>query len=339
MNEINHHEAAKEFISQLTTKRQAIETQIARVVIGQHQVVEMLLITLLAGGNALLMGVPGLAKTLLVKTLGKTLGLETGRIQFTPDLMPADVTGSDILEEESATRTRAFRFAPGPVFCNLLLADEINRTPPKTQAALLQAMQEKCVSVGARTYPLPEPFHVFATQNPIDQEGTYPLPEAQLDRFMCMVEVGYPSFEEELLIAVSKAAPHDAITQVLAPSELLQLSAWVREVPTTDLIVRAAVLLTRMSRPQEAQAPDFIKQHVRLGAGPRATAQLLQAAGARALLCGRYVVDLEDIWALAVPVLAHRWVLDYRAQIERITASELMNRLLEHVKKVIGREV
>jgi MoxR-like ATPase len=278
-------------------------------------------------------GVPGLAKTLLISSLAQLLGLDFRRIQFTPDLMPSDITGTDILQEDAVTRQRSFRFSPGPVFANVVLADEINRTPPKTQAALLQAMQEYRVTAGGTTYPLDPPFLVFATQNPIEQEGTYPLPEAQLDRFMFYVEVGYPSAAEEVEIVRSTThAARATLERVLTPQRIRALQELVLRVPAADHVVRHAVELARLTRPNEPGAPDFVKQNVSWGAGPRAGQYLVLGAKSRAILDGRPAASVEDVRALARHVLVHRVLTNFRAESEGITSASIVDRLLEQVK-------
>lgn len=314
----------------LTNKRTALLAELHKNVVGQNEVIDQLLITLFSGGHGLFVGVPGLAKTLLISTLAQALELQFNRVQFTPDLMPSDITGTDVLEEDHATGKRAFRFVPGPVFCNLLLADEINRTPPKTQAALLQAMQERRVTAGGHTYPLPPPFHVFATQNPIEQEGTYPLPEAQLDRFMLMIDVGYPTLQEEMAIVAAGASDAE-VRAVVSPAELQAFQQLVPRVPIAEAVLTYAVQLVRASRPSEPNAPDFVKNYLSFGAGPRAAQHLVLAAKTRALLLGRFAVDVDDIKALARPVLQHRLILNFRAEAERLTAATLIEQLTAHV--------
>ncbi len=296
----------------LAATREALTAALRQRILGQDEVVELLLVSLFAEGHALFVGVPGLAKTLLVSSLAQAMHLQFSRVQFTPDLLPADITGSDILEE-SGPGTRAFRFARGPVFCNLLLADEINRTPPKTQAALLQCMQEGRVTVGGHTHALPRPFHVFATQNPIEHEGTYPLPEAQLDRFTLQITVDYPDEETERHIVTLGMAPQTVIEPVMTPEELMGFQALVRRIPVPPSVVEALVGLVRASRPSDHSAPTFIRESLRFGAGPRAGQQLLRASQARAALRGEAAVSLEDVHAIAPAVLAHRLVLTFAA--------------------------
>jgi MoxR-like ATPase len=308
----------------------AARAEIGRVIFGQTEIVEQTLVCLLAGGHALLVGVPGLGKTLLVDTLGTVLGLERKRVQFTPDLMPADITGSEVLEEAENGR-RAFRFVHGPIFCQLLMADEINRASPRTQSALLQAMQEHRVAVAGHDQALPEPFHVLATQNPIEQEGTYPLPEAQLDRFLLQVEIHYPdeAAERTMLIAttgakVAKAKP------VLTAAELTRAQALVRSVPVGEQVVDAILRLIRGARPESA-TDDAVKKHVAWGPGPRAAQALMLAARARALLDGRFSPSLDDVAALAHPVMRHRMALGFSARAEGISLADVISRLVERL--------
>ena len=307
--------------------------EIEKRIIGQRRVVEQLLVALFARGHCLFVGVPGLAKTLLISTLAETLNLSFQRIQFTPDLMPADITGTEVLEEDHTTGRRVFRFIKGPVFANLVLADEINRTPPKTQAALLQSMQEYRVTAGGTTHELPLPFLVFATQNPIEQEGTYPLPEAQLDRFMFQVDVDYPTEAEEEEIVRQQTSDHrPELARVLSPQRIMQLQELVRRVPVADHVVKYAVALARATRPDRRRArPPFIRESVSWGAGPRASQYLILAAKARAILDGRFAVAIEDVAALARPTLQHRLILNYRAEAEGVRAGDLVDRLLSVV--------
>jgi len=308
----------------------AISVEVGKRIVGQGEVIEQLLTATLARGHCLFVGVPGLAKTMLVETLAQVLDLSFNRIQFTPDLMPGDITGAEVLEEDRETGKRAFRFLKGPVFCNLLLADEINRTPPKTQAALLQSMQEYRVTAGGRTFELPRPFHVFATQNPIEQEGTYPLPEAQLDRFMFMVGVDYPDAEEEVqVVARTTVAEQPEPGRVLDPARLLRLQELVRHVPAADNVVRYAVRLARASRPDDPDAPEAVREFLTWGAGPRASQYLVLAGKARALLKGRTAVRVEDIRALARPVLRHRLITNFQAEAKGVSAVEVVDRLVE----------
>jgi MoxR-like ATPase len=319
----------RELVESLHRARRDIQNEIGKRVIGQTQVIEHLLISLFARGHGLFVGVPGLAKTLLINTLADVLDLEFNRIQFTPDLMPSDITGTDILEDDASGK-RSFRFVRGPVFCNILLADEINRTPPKTQAALLQSMQEQRVTAGGRTYPLEPPFHVFATQNPIEQEGTYPLPEAQLDRFMMMLKVDYPSAGEEAqIVQRTTSANLPEVSKVLAPDAIMAFQDLVLRVPVAEPVVELAVRIARHTRPEDDGATAGIKEFVSYGAGPRATQHLVMAAKARAILDGRPVVDASDIRALARPVLRHRILTNFHAEARKVTSDDLIDEVTE----------
>ena len=310
---------------------QRIATELRKVIVGQDVVVEQALIALFAGGNCLLVGVPGLAKTLLISTLARALDLKFSRIQFTPDLMPSDVTGTDVIQDDPATGQRRLAFMPGPVFTNVLLADEINRTPPKTQAALLEAMQERRVTVQGRTYQLDKPFFVFATQNPIELEGTYPLPEAQLDRFMLEVLLDYLPEEDEVAVVKSTTSlPPEAVQSVVSKEEILAYQRVVRRLPIADAVTRYAVKLVRTSRPGDG-APDYVNQFVSYGASVRAAQALVLGAKARALLQGRASASFEDVRALACPVLRHRVLVNFTAQSEKVTTDSLIGRLLESV--------
>ena len=307
--------------------------QIEKRIVGQHGWWSTSLIALFSRGHCLLVGVPGLAKTLMVSSIAQILSIAFKRVQFTPDLMPSDITATDILEEDRATGHREFRFVRGPLFANIILADEVNRTPPKTQAALLQAMQEYRVTASGETHPLELPFLVFATQNPIEQEGTYPLPEAQLDRFMFLVDVGYPSAEEEVQIVKSTTSGSTPrLTKILAPEQILALQELVRRVPVPEHVVRYAVELVRHTRPKEPNAPDFVRKHVNWGAGPRASQYLVVAAKARAVLQGRYAASVEDVRTLALPVLRHRVLPNLAAESEGITSQRIVEQILELVK-------
>jgi MoxR-like ATPase len=307
-----------------------LRAELARVIVGQNEVIERLAICLFARGHALLMGVPGLAKTLLVSKLAETMSLKFSRIQFTPDLMPADITGTEIIEENRSTGSREFRFLEGPLFANVILADEINRTPPKTQAALLEAMQERQVTVGRVRHQLSDPFFVLATQNPIEQEGTYPLPEAQQDRFMFKVFIKYPNFGEEFEIARrTTAVMSDHVVPVLTADEILELQRLVREVPITDHVIRYTLSLVRQTRVGEPGVPDFVTDQVSWGAGPRAVQFLILGGKARALLHGRTHVSTEDIQALAKPVLRHRLVVNFSAESEGIGPDDVVDRVIE----------
>ena len=317
-----------ELLDQLASARKALNEQIARRIIGQRETVDNLVAAILAGGHALLVGVPGLAKTLLVQTVAQALDLQFSRVQFTPDLMPSDITGTEILEEDHATGRRIFKFVHGPVFGNIILADEINRAPPKTQAALLQAMQEHAVTAAGKTHHLPEPFFVLATQNPIEQEGTYPLPEAQLDRFMVQLTVGYPSREEEERIVLETTSDREVdVTPVLNGAQLSELLHLVRRLPAAPSIVAHAVKLARSTRPDSPEAPANVKKYVSWGAGPRASQYLILGAKARAAMDGRAMPDLEDVDAMALPVLSHRVVLNFQAEAEGVSATSLIRGL------------
>ena len=312
-------EAAEAFAA----KYKALNGEIGKVIIGQQEVVKDIVISIFSGGHALLVGVPGLAKTLLVNTISKSLGLEFSRIQFTPDLMPSDIIGSEILDKE-----RNFKFVKGPVFANVVLADEINRTPPKTQAALLEAMQEKSVTAGGETHRLEEPFFVLATQNPIEQEGTYPLPEAQLDRFMFNIWVDYPSFQEE--VDVVKATTTDKkvdVNSVMNAEEIKYFQQLVRKVPVTDNVMEYAVNLTAMTRPEGDRAPQLVKDYISWGAGPRASQYLILGAKCHALINGKYAPDNEDVRAVATPILRHRMVKNYKAEAEGYSIEKIIDEL------------
>ncbi len=316
-------------IKRLGAAREKIMEQLSQVIVGQEAVIEELLISLFSRSHCLLEGVPGLAKTLLISTLARTLNLSFSRIQFTPDLMPADITGTEIIEENKSTGTRDFRFLEGPLFANVILADEINRTPPKTQAALLEAMQERQVTVGRVRHPMADPFFVLATQNPIEQEGTYPLPEAQQDRFMFKVYVRYPKFDEEFEIARrTTAVMSDAITPVMNAEEIIALQRMVREVPVADHVIRYALTLVRQTRVGEPGCPDFVRDQVSWGAGPRAVQFLILGSKARALLHGRTHVSTDDIAALAQPVLRHRLVVNFAAESEGLSSDHVIERLV-----------
>lgn len=307
----------------------ALRGQVAERVIGQRAAVDGILTAILGGGHALLVGVPGLAKTLMVSTVAEALRLSFNRVQFTPDLMPGDITGTELVEEDPATGKRAFRFVPGPVFAQVVLADEINRTPPKTQAALLQAMQEHQVTVAGRTYPLPAPFFVLATQNPIEQEGTYPLPEAQLDRFMLEIRLGYPTKgEEEAIVASTTGGGKTSVHPVLDGAELAAMQGLVRRIPVGTSLIRAAVTLARMTRPDDAEAPAVIREFVEWGAGPRASQYLVLGAKARAAMDGRPQADLDDIVTVARDVLRHRVMTNFAAEAADRTNEDVVEELI-----------
>jgi MoxR-like ATPase len=319
-------------VHQLNEAFQRITAELSKVIVGQQQVIEELLISLFARGHCLLVGVPGLAKTLMIRTLADSLSLAFSRIQFTPDLMPADITGTEVIQEDKSSGTREFRFIKGPIFANVILADEINRTPPKTQAALLEAMQEHQVTVGGRRHALEQPFFVLATQNPIEQEGTYPLPEAQLDRFMFNIFVDYPDEEEEFEIV--KRTTTDSrfeITPTLNAEQIVALGHIVRKVPVADYITRYALQFTRLTRREKGSVPDFIQDYVSWGAGPRASQFLVLGAKARAVLHGRYYVNSDDIRAVAFPVLRHRIMTNFNAEAEGIKPDDIIQRLIETI--------
>jgi len=317
-------------VQKLQAANETIRREMAKVIVGQEEVLEQLLICIFAKGHCLLIGVPGLAKTLMIATLAKTLSLDFSRIQFTPDLMPSDITGTEVIQEDKQTGERKFQFLEGPIFANIILADEINRTPPKTQAALLEAMQEHQVTAGGTRHALKPPFFVLATQNPIEQEGTYPLPEAQLDRFMFNVLVDYPSADEEFeIMKRTTSAPEAPPEAVLTGDEIMRLQQIVRRVPIADHVTRYAMKLTRSTRHRTAEAPDFIKEWLSWGAGPRACQYLILGGKARALLKGRHHVSTEDIDAVAKPVLRHRIITNFNAEAEGVTADKIVERLLE----------
>jgi MoxR-like ATPase len=319
-------------VSRLKTARDKLRTELAKVVVGQDKVLDAMLVGLLCRGHVLMLGVPGLGKTLMARTIAQTLDLNFHRIQFTPDLMPADITGTDIIEEDPQSGRRKLEFLQGPLFTNFLLADEINRAPPKTQSALLQAMQELEISIGRKTYKLPPPFFVVATQNPIEQEGTYPLPEAQLDRFMFNIPVTYPTPEEEAAIVTATTTNRQVeVKPVLTAGEILQLQELVRGVPVADPVVNYAVNLVGASRPGYLPSQDGVHKYIRYGGSPRATQYLILGAKARAILSGRFHVDFADVRAMAVPVLRHRLVLTFHARAESIDADALVARLVQIV--------
>jgi MoxR-like ATPase len=317
-------------VNLLTTAREKISAELSQVIVGQEQVIEELLISLFSQGHCLLEGVPGLAKTLLISTLARTLNLSFSRIQFTPDLMPADITGTEVLEENRSTGARERRFLEGPIFSNIVLADEINRTPPKTQAALLEAMQERQVTVGRVRHPLSDPFFVLATQNPIEQEGTYPLPEAQQDRFMFKVFVDYPNFNDEFEVARRTTTTlSDNVQPILSGEQIVELQRTVREVPVTDHVIRYALSLVRQTRVGNPGVPEFIDEMVGWGAGPRAVQFLILGGKARALIYGRSHVSTEDIQAIAKPALRHRIVVNFAAESDGVTADQVIERLID----------
>tara|TARA_B100001750_G_C15479414_1_gene584473 strand:- start:39 stop:1046 length:1008 start_codon:yes stop_codon:yes gene_type:complete len=333
MADREHHSEDLKIVEELKDAGERIRDEISKVIIGQQHVVQQLLTVLLANGHALLIGVPGLAKTLLINTLSNTLDLKFNRIQFTPDLMPSDITGTEILEEDRTTGHREFKFIRGPIFANVILADEVNRTPPKTQAALLQAMQEHEVTAAGESMKLDEPFFVLATQNPIEQEGTYPLPEAQLDRFMFSIYMDYPSRNEEIEIAGSTTSAQEAIpAHILTGNDVNRLQQLVRRVPVANHVVEYAVSLVRMTRPNEPDAPSFIRDRVSWGAGPRASQYLVLGAKARAVLMGNYTPTPEDVRALALPVLRHRLVTNFNADADGVSAQDIITQLVDEIK-------
>ncbi|MGH7145779.1 MAG: AAA family ATPase [Planctomycetota bacterium] len=321
-----------ERVKHLKQAYERIRTEISKVIVGQDLVIEELMIGIFARGHCLLEGVPGLAKTLLISTIAETLDMSFKRIQFTPDLMPSDITGTEVIQEDPDTHRREFKFLMGPIFANLVLADEINRTPPKTQAAMLEAMQERRVSIGGKSYPLPKPFFVLATQNPLEQEGTYPLPEAQLDRFLFKIYVDYPEADEELEVMRRASAPAmESPNKVLEAEEVIQLQEIVRRVPVADHVFEYARRLVRMTRPAKGEAPQFVIDWISWGAGPRASINLILAAKARSILYGNYHVSCEDIQAVAASVMRHRIACNFTAQAEGITTDFVIQRLIKEV--------
>ena len=325
-------EAIRDAVERMSVKTKQIECEIAKAIVGQREIVRELLTAIVSNGHVLMIGLPGLAKTMMIRTVSEVLDLRFRRIQFTPDLMPSDITGTDILETDEATGRKEYRFIKGPIFTNILLADEINRTPPKTQAALLEAMQEHRVTAAGETYPLDPPFFVLATQNPLEQEGTYPLPEAQLDRFMFSIYIDYPTEAEEETIA--KVTIRDRVLdlkKVLTGAEILELQGVVRNLPVSDHVVKYATRLVRATRPGDARAPEFIKKWIHCGAGPRASQYLVLAAKARAVIDGRLLVNTDDVRAAARPVLRHRIVTNFTADSEGIDADQIVKKLLEAV--------
>jgi MoxR-like ATPase len=321
-------------IERLNDGYRRITKELNKAIVGQTDVLEQLLIAVFSRGHCLLVGVPGLGKTMLVRTLSEVLDLKFNRIQFTPDLMPSDITGTEVLQEDKATGQRVFKFLHGPIFSNVILADEINRTPPKTQAALLEAMQEKQVTVGGNRHKLPDPFFVLATQNPIEQEGTYPLPEAQQDRFMFNVLVDYPNEEEEYKIVEMTTSQHSAkLERILSSNDILEMQDIVRKVPVAPYVIRYAMKFARLTRKEKGDVPDFIKEYVTWGAGPRASQNLVLGAKARAVLHGRYYVSCEDIRAVAIPVLRHRIITNFNAEAEGIKPETIIQRLADIIPR------
>jgi MoxR-like ATPase len=322
----------EEAVRRIAQARETLVSEIHKVIIGQDDMIEQMLICIFARGNCLTIGVPGLAKTLAVSTLAQTLRLRFQRIQFTPDLMPSDITGTEIIDQDSATGQRSFRFVHGPIFSNIVLADEINRTPPKTQAALLQAMQEHEVTVAGKTYKLEQPFFVMATQNPIEQEGTYPLPEAQLDRFMLSINIGYPTRAEERdIVLATTQTTHYEVKPVLQGPDILWIQQLVRQVPASQHVVDYAVDLVRATRPKEPPSPDFVKNWLAWGAGPRAAQNIILTAKARAILHGRYAISADDVRAMAFPVLRHRIITNFNADAEGIDVTQVIEKILQTV--------
>ncbi|UCE17417.1 MAG: MoxR family ATPase [Gemmatimonadota bacterium] len=323
-----------ETVERLKEARENILQEIRKVIVGQDEIIHELMIALLANGHCLLIGVPGLAKTLLISTLARVLNLKFSRIQFTPDLMPSDITGTEIIEEDVSTGRKAFKFVKGPVFANIILADEINRTPPKTQSALLQAMQEHEVTAAGETYTLHEPFYVLATQNPIEQEGTYPLPEAQLDRFMFNIWIDYPSgSEEEEIVKTTTSAYSAELNRILSADDIVALQRLVRKVPVSDHVIQYAVKLARNTRPGDDGVPKFINDWVSWGAGPRASQYMILGAKTRAVLDGRYSPSIEDVQGVALPVLRHRIVTNFNAEADGVDTVRIINDLKREIKE------
>lgn len=333
MKENNRSADDVQLVQQIEEKIKNIKLEIAKVIVGQDEIIDQLLIALLSKGHCLLVGVPGLAKTLLIKTLAEVMDLKFSRIQFTPDLMPSDITGTEILDEDPATRKRNFRFISGPVFANIILADEINRTPPKTQAALLEAMQEHKVTAAGVTYQLPEPFFVLATQNPIEQEGTYPLPEAQLDRFMFNLWLDYPSYQEEVKVVQTTTSEYKAdLKKVINAVELLEFQDLVRKVPVADNVIEFAVKISNLTRPVNGSSPKYIKDWITWGAGPRASQYLILAAKTRSVIQGRFTPNIDDVRFAMLPVLRHRIITNFSAEAEGITAVDVIKKIVEETK-------
>jgi MoxR-like ATPase len=327
-------ESDVQMLESLRHAHKKMRSEIGKIIIGQEKVLDELLMAIFCRGHALLVGVPGLAKTLMVSTLAQALDLSFKRIQFTPDLMPTDITGTEVIQDDPATRQRMFKFLPGPIFANIVLADEINRTPPKTQAALLESMQERKASIGGSDYPMKSPFFVLATQNPIEQEGTYPLPEAQLDRFLFMINVEYPTdAEEELIMRQGTSDQQLTVSKVLHGEDILRLQQIVRRVPVADHVFQYAKRITRLSRPGTRDAADFVDKWLTWGAGPRASMNLILAAKAHAILNGKHHVSADDVAAVADPILRHRLILNFTAQSEGVTVEKVIRQLLKAVPK------
>ncbi|MCH7964642.1 MAG: MoxR family ATPase [Bacteroidetes bacterium] len=332
MKDKNVSDKDVELVEKLNDKIKQVKSEIEKKIVGQEEIIEQLLISLFARGHCLLVGVPGLAKTLLIKTVAEVMDLKFSRIQFTPDLMPSDITGTEIIEEDQLTKKRDFKFISGPIFANIILADEINRTPPKTQAALLEAMQEHRVTAAGTTYKLPEPFFVLATQNPIEQEGTYPLPEAQLDRFMFNLWLDYPSFDEEIKIVKTTTSQYSAqIDKVLVTEEIIELQNLVRRVPVSENVIEFAVKTVNMTRPTNGNSPQFVKDWITWGAGPRASQYLTLAAKTRAIMEGRFTPNIDDVKIALLPVLRHRIITNFSAEAEGITSVEVIKKISEEV--------
>ena len=321
-----------ELVDKLAEKIKQVKKEIAKVIIGQDEIIDQLLISLLSRGHCLLVGVPGLAKTLLIKTVAEVMDLKFSRIQFTPDLMPSDITGTEIIEEDSVTKKRDFKFISGPIFANIILADEINRTPPKTQAALLEAMQEYKVTAAGVTYQLPQPFFVLATQNPIEQEGTYPLPEAQLDRFMFNLWLEYPSYKEEIKIVETTTSEYKAkLEKVLSANEIMEFQDLVRKVPVAENVIEFAVKVANMTRPTNGNSPQFIKDWITWGAGPRASQYMILSAKTRTVIGGRYTPNIDDVKLAMLPVLRHRIITNFSAEAEGIKSVDVIEKLAKEV--------
>jgi MoxR-like ATPase len=319
----------KDKIAEISTAIKTIRTELKKVIIGQDDIIEQLLVSLFAKGHCLLIGVPGLAKTLLIRTLAQTMDLKFNRIQFTPDLMPGDISGTEVIEDNISTGQKIFRFVPGPIFANVVLADEINRTPPKTQSALLQAMEEHEVTAAGNTYTLESPFFVLATQNPIEQEGTYPLPEAQLDRFMFNIWLDYPSKEEEVQIVKMTTTDYNPkVDKILSAKQILDFQELIRRVPVADNVLEFAVDLVRSTRPSESTS-EYVRKYISYGAGPRASQYLIRGAKSRAALSGRFAPDIDDIRAVAVPVMRHRIVANFNAEAENISTTDIINTIMK----------
>jgi MoxR-like ATPase len=321
-------------VERLTTNCRRLLAETGKVIIGQREVLEQLLLAILARGHCLLVGVPGLAKTLMIRTVADAMNLSFSRIQFTPDLMPSDITGTEMIQEDRSTGQRSFRFVHGPLFAHVVLADEINRTPPKTQAALLEAMQERQVTVAGNKHKLPEPFFVLATQNPIEQEGTYPLPEAQQDRFMLNIQVDYPDEDEEFhIVQTTTGGPAALVERVVSATELLEMQELVRRIPVAPYVIRYALRFTRATRKEKGSVPDFVKDYVTWGAGPRASQYLILAAKARAVLHGRPYVSCDDVRSVAPPVLRHRILTNFNAEADGVKSDEIVRRLIDIIPR------